>query len=157
MIHSSSKHAMSCILFVHTVAYQNQGRSTSVVPCHIKFICEIKVSQQWHCDPKCSRPPVQTMRWARDVWDQACCSMLPSSSWLFQSFLPIMRMHCHQVRSHSGSSGCWGFLCITVGSLPYNIKGVEMTDLALYKQNLLNWCPFHHNPVSPASLKLSCL
>lgn len=86
------------------------------------------------------RPQVFTSSSTNNKMSQGCLrsGMLQHVAFLILALLPIMRMHCHQVRSHSGSSGCWGFLCITVGFLPYNLKGVEMTDLALYKQNLLN-------------------
>lgn len=35
--------------------------------------------------------------------------------------------HCRQLHAHRGLCDCWGFFCIIVGSLPYNVNQIEAT------------------------------
>lgn len=35
--------------------------------------------------------------------------------------------HCRQLHAHKGLCDCWGFFCIIVGSLPYNVNQIEAT------------------------------
>lgn len=39
----------------------------------------------------------------------------------------VFLCHCHRVLAHGRMCDCWGFLCIGVGSLPYNIEHLEVT------------------------------
>lgn len=45
--------------------------------------------------------------------------------------------HCSQVLAHIGSSNYWGFLCILVGSQPFNINRLEVTvEILHYKKKI---------------------